>query len=175
MQNETTELSTTNILSLFETNKQQRLSFCENLIKKLEDGDANPLQVHAQIKSIEDLLNTLTSTDKAKNKNLDIAIKYKAMLMNAAEKYGKSFQLFNATYTMKEVGTKYDYSNCGDIELNELMAQAEVLKAKIEARQETLKHLPLSGMLTTDEKTGDTYKIYPPSKKSTTAVSVSLR
>ena len=172
---QTEQLSTTNILSLFETNKAQRLKFCEDLINKIGDGEVNALQIHAQIKSIEDLLTTLTSTDKAKNKNLDIALTYKAMLMSAAEKYGKSFQLFNATYTIKEVGSKADYSNCGDLELNELMAQAEVLKAKIESRQETLKHLPLSGMLTTDEKTGDTYKIYPPSKKSTTSVSVSLK
>ena len=175
MQNETKELSTTNILSLFETNKAQRIKFCEDLINKMGDGEVNPLQIHAQIKSIEDLLTTLTSTDKSKNKNTDIALTYKSMLMNAAEKYGKSFQLFNATYTIKEVGAKCNYDNCGDLELNELMAQAEVLKAKIESRQETLKHLPLSGMLTTDEKTGETYKIYPPSKKSTTAVSVSLR
>ena len=175
MQNETKELSTTNILSLFETNKAQRIKFCEDLINKMGDGEVNPLQIHAQIKSIEDLLTTLTSTDKSKNKNTDIALTYKSMLMNAAEKYGKSFQLFNATYTIKEVGAKCNYDNCGDLELNELMAQAEVLKAKIESRQETLKHLPLSGMLTTDEKTGDTYKIYPPSKKSTTSVSVSLR
>ena len=173
MQN--TELTTTNILSLFETNKAQRIKFCEDLINKMGDGEVNPLQIHAQIKSIEDLLNTLTSTDKAKNKNLDIALTYKAMLMNAAEKYGKSFQLFNATYTMKEVGTKYDYSNCGDLELNDLMQQSEVLKAKIEKKQETLKHLPLSGMLTTSEETGDTYKIYPPSKKSTTSLTVSLK
>ena len=175
MQNETTELSTTNILSLFETNKAQRIKFCEDLINKMGDGEVNPLQIHAQIKSIEDLLTTLTSTDKSKNKNTDIALTYKSMLMNAAEKYGKSFQLFNATYTLKEVGTSYNFDNCNDPELVELLQQSESIKEKLKTRQEFLKKVPISGMAIIDEPTGETYKVYPPSKSSTTAVSVSLR
>ena len=173
MQN--TELTTTNILSLFETNKAQRLTFCENLIRKLEEGEANPLQIQAQIKCMEDIINTLTNTDKAKNKNLDVAIKYKAMLMMAAEKYSKSFQLYNATYSIKEVGTKYDYSNCNDAELLELMAQSEALKEKIKTKQDFLQKVPFSGMAIINEETGETYKVYPPSKTSTTAVAVSLK
>ena len=175
MQHETTELSTTNILSLFETNKAQRIKFCEDLINKMGDGEVNPLQIHAQIKSIEDLLTTLTSTDKSKNKNTDIALTYKSMLMNAAEKYGKSFQLFNATYTLKEVGTKYNYDNCDDVELKELTQQAEIINEKLKARQEFLKKVPHAGMVITNKETGETYEVFPPFKTSTTAVAVSLK
>ena len=164
MQNETTELSTTNILSLFETTKTERQSFVENVIDKIVAEEVDMLKIHKQLKSLEDISSQLQD-----NKT------YKEYLLNAAEKHGKKFQYQNAEFIIKEVGTKYDYSNCNDLELNDLMRQMDVLKAKIDKKQETLKHLPLSGMLTTDEKTGDTYKIYPPSKKSTTAVSVTLK
>ena len=123
-----------------------------------------PLKIHTYLKSIEDISKQLTDHKT-----------YREYLLNAAEKHGKKFQYQNAEFIIKEVGTKYDYSNCNDLELNDLMRQMDVLKARIDKKQETLKHLPLSGMLTTDEKTGDTYKIYPPSKKSTTAVSVTLK
>ena len=164
MQNETTELSTTNILSLFETTKTERQSFVENVIDKIVAEEVDMLKIHKQLKSLEDISSQLQD-----NKT------YKEYLLNAAEKHGKKFQYQNAEFIIKEVGTKYDYSNCNDLELNDLMRQMDVLKARIDKKQETLKHLPLSGMLTTDEKTGDTYKIYPPSKKSTTAVSVTLK
>ena len=164
MQNETTELSTTNILSLFNTTKAQRSTFVEDVIAKIESEEVEPLKIHTYLKSVEDISKQLTD-----NKT------YREYLLNAAEKHGKKFQYQNAEFTIKEVGTKYNYDNCNDLVLIDLMHQMEVLKEKIDSRQNLLKHLPLGGMVYTNEETGDTYGIYPPSKSSTTAVAVSLR
>jgi hypothetical protein len=99
-----TELTTTSILSLFETTKEERQSFCLDIVSKLESGEANPLKVHLQIKAAEDLI-----------KKLNENTVYKSYLLDASQKYGaKSFEYGNAKFEIKEVGTKYDFTNCND-------------------------------------------------------------
>ena len=164
MQNETTELTTTNILSLFNTNKAQRATFVEDVIAKIEAEEVEPLKIHTYLKSVEDI-----SSQLFENK------KYREWLLNAAEKHGKKFQYQNADFSIKEVGTSYNYDKCNDPELIELLQQSEAIKKKLKTRQDFLQKVPLSGMAIINEETGETYKVYPPSKSSTTAVAVSLR
>ena len=164
MQNETTELSTTNILSLFETTKTERQSFVENVIDKIVAEEVDMLKIHKQLKSLEDISSQLQD-----NKT------YKEYLLNAAEKHGKKFQYQNAEFIIKEVGTKYNYDNCDDVELKELTQQAEIINEKLKARQDFLKKVPHAGMVITNKETGETYEVYPPFKTSTTAVAVSLK
>lgn len=175
MNTETQELTTTNILSLFQTSKSQRNSFCHDVIDKLVNEETDPLQIHLQIKAMEEVIDTLTNTDEKKNKNFELAKTYKKYLLDAAEKYGKKFTYQNAEFSIKEVGTVYDFSECGDLELLELQINSKLLIEKIKAKQDFLKTISLSGLVITDESTGDTYKVYPPLKKSTTSVSVSLK
>ena len=49
------------------------------------------------------------------------------------------------------------------------------LKEKIKAKQDFLKTVPISGLSILVESTGEMVTVYPPSKSSTTAVSVSLK
>ena len=166
-------LSTTNILGLFETNKEQRKSFVDDLVSRLQDGQADPLKVHLQIKAMEEIITQLTSTDEKKNKNITAAISYKTMLMEAAAKHGKKFELHNAEFSIKEVGTVYDWSNCGDTELVELLADQEAVKEKIKKKQDFLKTVPVSGL---DIRIGEELvTVYPPAKSSTTSIAVSLK
>jgi len=169
------ELSTVNILSLFETTKEQRTSFVNDIIQRLRDEEVDPLKIHLQIKAMEEIIKSLTDSSEKTNKNFLLAIDYKNMLLEAAEKNGKKFQMFNAEFSIKEVGTVYDWSKCDDIELSELLQQQDALKEKIKAKQDFLKTVPLSGLVVTNEDTGDTYKVYPPAKSSTTSVAVSLK
>lgn len=169
------ELSTISILSLFETTKDQRNSFCTDIVEKLVDGETDPLKVHLQIKAMEEVIKTLTDSSEKTNKNFALAMTYKNILLTAAEKHGKKFQLHNAEFSIKEVGTAYDFSKCEDAELTAMLMQQDELKEKIKAKQEFLKTVPLSGLVVTNEDTGDTYKVFPPSKTSTTSVAVSLK
>ena len=50
----------------------------------------------------------------------------------------------------------------------------DLAKAKLDERETFLKSLPASGQQVVNEDTGETYKIYPPLKSSTTSVTVKL-
>ncbi len=169
------ELTTTNILSLFETTKEQRTSFAKDVVDNLRNELSDPLKVHLQLKAMEEIINSLTNTTEKTNKNFTLAIDYKSMLLDAAEKHGKKFQLHNAEFSIKEVGTKYDFSQCEDLELIDLIVKKVEIDTKIKAKEDFLKTVPLSGLIVTNEETGETYKVYPPSKTSTTSVAVSLK
>jgi hypothetical protein len=171
----TDQLTTTGILSLFETTKEQRRSFVDDLVLRLQDGEVDPLKVHLQIKAMEEIITSLTSTDEKKNKNVNAAIAYKGMLLEAAEQHGKKFELHNAEFSIKEVGTVYDWTKCEDPELADMLAKKAELDARIKAKQDFLKTVPQAGLLITIEETGETVKVYPPAKSSTTSVAVSLK
>ena len=158
-----TELSTINILSLFQTTKAERASFVNNVIANIQDESVDPLKIHLQLKSLIDISEQLLESDI-----------YKKYLLEAAE-HGKKFSFQNAEFSIKEVGTKYSWDKCDDAELAELTYKGDQIKEQIKSKQEFLKKLPSSGMLITNEETGETYKVYPPSKSSTTSVAVTLK
>lgn len=173
---ETLDISTQSVLALFETNKEQRSFFVRDIVSRIENGEANPLVVHLQIKAMEDIINQLTSTDKAKNKNIELAKKYRGLLLEAASKYGsKSFDFHNARFTTMETGSKWHYENTEDTLLGELYEQQEELNKKIKERETFLQNVPAEGLVVTDETTGETRKVFRPYKTSTTTVSVSLK
>ena len=162
--NETQELSTINILSLFQTTKAERAAFVSNVITNIEDESVDPLKIHLQLKSLIDISEQLLENET-----------YRKYLLSAAEKNGKKFTYQNAEFSIKEVGTRYNWDNCDDIELTDLLLQNESLKEKLKVKQDFLKKVPIAGLAVLNEETGETYKVYPPSKSSTTAVSVTLR
>lgn len=161
-------------LAAFETTKEQRKSFVNDLLNSIDSGSVDPLRVHLHLKAIEDIIKQLTSLDEKTNKNVEAAKKYRAHLLGAAEKYGNKFQLFNTEFAIKETGSKYDYSQCGDHELLMWQKELDALKARIDERQNMLKTLPAAGLQKVDNN-GEVFTIYPPSKSSTTSVTVTLK
>lgn len=162
-------------LSLFETNKQQRLSFVEQTIQQIEEGNINPLQVHLQVKAMEDIITLITSTDKKKNpKGCMIANRYQKALMEEADKHGKSFEYHSAKITQREVGTKYDFSECNDPVLMVLEFDKSAVDLKVKERQDFLKTVPISGLEILSED-GEIVTVYPPKKTSTTSLIVTLQ
>ena len=159
----TTQLETTSILSLFETNKAERASFVSDVVARLESGNADPIKVHLQVKAMEDVVKSLNDNKE-----------YKSLVLDAAEKNGKKFTYQNAEFSIKEVGTKYDYSNCGDTILAADQAQLDILSEKIKSRQKFLQAIGVEGLDIITED-GEAAKIYPPSKTSTTSVAVTLK
>lgn len=172
---EQTQLTATSILALFETNKEQRSDFARLIVEAIEKGEINPLKAHLQIKGMEDIISSLTVVDEKKNSNFEYAKRYRQELLNVAGLYGKKFDLFHGKFDVKEVGTKYDYSECNDSKLLELETALEKASNELKARQKFLQNVPESGAIITDNETGDTYTIYRPKKTSTTAVTVTLK
>lgn len=155
---------TTEVVQLFQTTKEQRQAFAIELTEKLNAGVINPLQLHLQVKCMEDMVKQITSNSI-----------YKTAIVDAALQNGKSFEFNHAKFEVKETGVKYDYSKCEDYYLNELHRQLSDLETKIKQRETFLKTVDPKGLVITDEITGETYTVFPPSKSSTTNVAVTLK
>lgn len=160
----TQELSPTAVLSLLETTKEQRQTFVSGVIHALKEGGADPLKIHLQVKNTEDLVKQITGSEE-----------YKSLCLDEAQKYGRSFERYNAKFEVKEVGIKYDYAVCSDPVLSDLQTQADTINAKLKSRQDWLKKAPIEGVTIVDESSGETIKVYPPAKSSTTSVTVTLK
>ena len=168
------QLTTTNILSLFQTTKSERLSFSEKVIENINEGTGDPLKVLLQLKAMEDIINTITNTSPKDNKNFALAVKFKEAILDAAQKQGKEFEYESAKFRVGEAGAKFDYSKCGDNETLEMMEEVKRLSTEVKARQDLLKMMPIEGMKKVD-KYGEVCMIYPPSKTSTTTLFCTLK
>ena len=155
------QLTPTQIVTeLFQTSKAEREQFVAGIVESIEEGQVSPLKIHLQIKAMEDIIEQLKSNTA-----------YRNYLLSEAEKHGKKFEYMNAEIAIREVGTKYDYSNSADEHLYELMEQKSALDTAIKNRQRMLKSLPIEGLA--DPVNGN--MLYPPVKSSTTSVVVSLK
>lgn len=152
--------SAPSLLALFETDKQQRQSFADNVITAIKEGEADPIKIHLQLKCTEDIIKQITGSEE-----------YKKLLLEESAKRGKSFEFNRAKFETKEVGTKYDYSVCEDVEYNKLAEQIEQLKEKIKAREKFLQNIPDAGVA--DTENGN--MIYKAAKSSSTTVAVTLK
>ena len=150
------------VLSLFDLNKEQRTELVQQTIERISNGELNPLKAHLQVKAMEDIIDQITK-DKA----------YRDMLLDEANKYGKTFEYGNAKFATKETGVRYMYDQCNDPVLAELYAANDELLEKIKLRQKFLQTVPSEGM---DIRVGDELvTVYPPAKTSTTSVTVTLK
>lgn len=151
------------ILSVYEMTKSERGEFVTRLVEKLESGEMSPLKVHKQVKCMEDLIKQITANEN-----------YRNYLLAEAAHYPKSFELHGAKFQVKEAGTKYDYSQCNDYVLTELQQQLDELTEKVKNRQKFLQLAPPEGIEVLEDQSGEVYRIYPPSKSSTTTVTITL-
>lgn len=155
-----TDISPISVVSLFDTNKEGRETFAQSCIFQVTEGYRNPLEVHVQLKNMEDIIKRITG---------DAA--YKKAVLEEAEKNGKQFEMHNAKVQVKEAGTKWLYDQCNDSTLQELQAQAEKLNEQIKERQKLLQNIPEGGMA--DPETGNL--IYRAAKQSETTVAITLK
>ena len=143
--------------------KITRQAMARQVIADLSEGTANPVQIHYNIKCLEDLIKQITN-DK----------EYKSIVLFEAEKHGKSFEFKNSKVEIKETAVKYDYSVCNDPEWNKLEAEILALKDKQKERETFLKTIRPHGIEIVDEN-GEVYTLFPPVKTSTTSVAVTLK
>lgn len=146
------------------TTKEQRSEVVKEMMNEVLNGRVNPLELHLRLKSVEEVIETLTSMPA-----------YKGIILDEAAKYGKSFQYQTAKVEVKEVGVKYDYSQCGNSTLTDLYCQSEAIAARIKELETYHKGLPTSGIEVLDPVSGELEKHYPPAKTSTTSVAFTLK
>ena len=158
------EITASSILSLFETTKEQRRSFTQQIVDGVVNGNLNPLNVHLQIKAMEELC-----------KNIWDSVEYKEVVISEASKHKGGQKYLGNVISVAEAGVKSDYSSCGDDVINDLLNQKALLDVKIKERETFLKAVPTEGMDILDAETGNVTRIYPPTKTSTTTVKVTLK
>lgn len=133
------------------------------ILNSLENGEINPIELKGAFKAIED------ASKEVKAKLDEYAIK-------EAEKYGeKNFNVgnINVQYT-ESLGPSYDYSNCGHLEYLDVLEKLEPLLKRKKEIEEELKAMKKSREEVNIE-TGEVYTVYPPIKKSTTGVKITLK
>lgn len=124
------------------------------------NGEVDPLDFIEQVTAMEHLFKLLKD---------DVLIK--DVVLSEAEKYGKSFTKGNSNFNIREVGVKYDYSNCNDFDYEKLKNEQSLINEKIKKREEFLKTIK------TDMEVygSDGVKLMPAIKTSSTSVVVILR
>jgi hypothetical protein len=151
-------MNSTSVITLMPSNKEQITTFVNNAKDLILSGNENPLKIAVQLKAMEDTIKHLRGDNDIKE-----------AILKEAEKEGKSFQRYGARFDIKENGVIYDYTECQDTEWNDLKTKYDEIEKKIKEREKFLKVIskPIA-----DAENGNL--IYPPSKKSTTSVSVTL-
>lgn len=158
-----TELSANSIVALFDTNKEQRRTFVEQIVQQAVDGNVSMLKLHKQVKAMEEIVKNILADDS-----------YREVLLEEASKHGKSFDYMGESWSIRETGVKYDYSDCADPYLEEMTEDLEQLEKKIDQRKDFLKSLS-DPMTIVIESTGEIRRVYPPKKTSTTTVAVKMK
>jgi len=158
------ELPTTanEVLSLMANTSTEIDLFSDQVIESVKNGEVDPLKVLVQMKALEKASGRITK-------------EIKDNCMNAADKYpGNSFEFMGNTIQKLDVHTEYDFKACEDSEWFRLDNLITDLKSKQKVRERFLRSL---GEPTTilDESSGEITKIYPPIKKTTTGLKLTIR
>jgi hypothetical protein len=146
------------------TTKEERSQLVREIFDEVLNGRINPLELHLRLKSAEEVIKQLTGLKR-----------YKAILLDEAEKHGKSFNYQTAKIDISEVGVKYDYSGCGNSILEKLYEDKSLIDEAIKSIETYHKGLPSAGLQVVNPETGEVETHYPPSKSSTTSVAVTLK
>lgn len=97
----------------------------------------------------------------------------KEAAITQAERYGKRSNLLDLSIEIKEAGTKYDYTNCGNQTWIKLSEQIQMLQSQQKSVEKTLKTIT-SPMTVVDDNTGEITTLYPPVKTSSSTITVKL-
>lgn len=158
------QISPRSILSLFDTTKEQRVSFADQVIEGVAEGNILPSAILIQAKAMTTICEAIIT-----------APSFKEAAIKEVSQYGKEgFIKHNAELSIMEAGTTYDYSVCNDPEIIKLQLQVDNATNLLKERQKFLKSLPEEGVqVVTDD--GEVYQIHKPLKKSTTTIKTVLK
>lgn len=150
------------VLEQFSTSKEGITLFASKVINEIEGGNIDPLKGKIWTKTLIEIAEKIDNATKEHQSR-------------QAAKYGeKPFMFAGAELHYTATYTAYDYSACGDPEWNMLNESLTIIQAKMKAREEWLKKM--GGPETVLNKvTGEVNDIYPPIKKSTMGLKVSIK
>lgn len=149
-------------LRLMPSKANEVASFSSKIIKSVQNGDANPLEVLIMLRALEAVSEMVRE---------EIEENY----VREADKHAeKKFEAFGAIVEKCEVGTKYNFLVCKDPTFERLEVDFETAKRKLDERKEFLKTLR-EPMPIGDTVTGELVTVNPPLKTSKSGVRVYLK
>lgn len=120
------------------------------------EGNIDPMQALAVLTSFERAIEQVKNDPQVRD-----------ICLRELSKYGKSGATIGEfTFTEAEAGVKYDYSQCGCSEYEELQESRTQIDNRLKEIEKALKVMPISGMA--DPETGEIW--YPPVKSSKTII-----
>jgi hypothetical protein len=156
--------------NIFDTSKADRQHMVDRVLEEIAEGNLDPLEIALQVKIMSDVLERFNDPKKS-----DKAELFKRAVLDAASKYGKKFEYKNAECRIGEAGTVYDFSKCGDPAWDEANFRFLAAKEDMKKREEFLKTVPPEGMAFVDQQSGEVVTVYPPTKRSTTTLFISVK
>lgn len=135
--------------------------FSRQIIDEIDNGEINALDLKIFLKGLEKMMEII------KPKVDQAALEY-------AQTFGeKQFQYRGAKVELAEAGVKYNYELCGYPKWHQYTAtekEAAEYRKEIERQLQSLKGKTIMG----DPDTGESWEVYPPQKKSTSIVKISI-
>ena len=138
--------------------KENQILYATTIIESVAEGNESALTVQAKIKFIQDTLK-------------DASDGIKPMVVEELEKYDKREEisvLNGYRVELKEMGVKYDFSECNHPRLNEIVKAIDKLNEERKEIEVFLKTIKKSMVIADESTGGEEVTIYPPSNKSTT-------
>lgn len=130
--------------------------------EKLESGEIDPLLLLQHFKAVDKIQEQIK--EQLTKACIDQADKYPE----------KTLLLYGAEFKKGEFGTSYSYEDCKDPIWKDLKEQFDKADKALKKRQDFLKNIDGSETII-DISTAEIVTIYPPSKRSTTSVSCSIK
>lgn len=134
--------------------------YSDYLIKQLEDGLANPMDMALRLKFMEELI------DKMKER-------LRSLVIDELGKYtkGKDIIRHNGQFKAKETGVRYDFTGCNDPLWNRFNQEIVELTEKRKEREAMLKTIKEKQTII-DEETGEIANLFPARKLSTSSYEI---
>lgn len=129
-------------------------------ISAVIEGEIDPITAHINISKMENAIKAFKANDQVRD-----------ITLRELSKYGKKQSFGDCTLEEVEAGVKYDYSACGDSELEELYKMRQTLDESIKQREAFLKNIPIAGIVIAE--TGEF--VYPPAKTSKTTIKTTFK
>jgi hypothetical protein len=134
------------------------------IVTAVLDGHVNPLDLPVKKKCIEQALEAALKNERVQE-----------VIQEEIKKHGKFASHLGAKLEVVEAGVKYDFSKCGDTDLEMFESDLSTATERVKERKEFLKKLPAKGTTIVHEPSGEVITIYPPAKSSTTTIKTTMK
>lgn len=115
----------------------------------------------------EDILNKYLEAMAQAEYYTNLAKAYHDAALEEFELIGeKNYDLFGRKISKAETGVKYDFTNCGHVELEALERVKKDVESNIKGFKDQIKHIKESQTMVSEE--GEVFTVTPPQKTSTT-------